>query len=261
MLTLRRYNDFFGYAVPWYSIMVGIAVAAMGLLLYLGLKRDFIRDEENKLLICFPLALAFGVVTAVLFDALFRGTWRTWGDGGTKEFGFVFFGWAVGVLGFAGIWGAVSGLGGKKLLDFFAPGLAIAQAFGRIGCFLGGCCYGCPSERFGLCYPPGSLPYEKVGPTALFPVQLVEAAVLFLLFAVCIWAPKRLRCGVYLLGVSVGRFALEYLRYDNRGEIFAQRALSPSQGVSAVLFAIGLVMLLCPARPRGKAANSALQKG
>ena len=244
MIVLRRYNDFFGYAVPWYSIFVGVAIAAMGCCLYIGLKRDFRHIDENKILLCFPLALCFGVITAAVFDSVFRGTWRTWNSGGTREFGFAFWGWAIGVLCFSAVWGKVFQIGAKRMLDFFAPSLAIAQGFGRIGCFLGGCCYGCPSDKMGLHYPPGSLPYEKVGDIALFPVQLVESLMLFLLFGLCIKSKRSMRCGIYLLGASLNRCVLEYFRYDNRGMIFGQNFFSPSQTVSIILFCIGIVMFL-----------------
>lgn len=243
MITLRRYNDFFGYTVPWYSIFVGIAVAAMGYWLYLGLKRDFKNIDENKILFCFPLSLLFGVITAAVFDTIFRGTWKTWINGGVKEFGFTFFGWAIGVLCFSAAWGKIQNIGAKRMVDFFAPSLALAQAFGRIGCFLGGCCYGCPSDKLGFCYPPGSLPYEKVGNVALFPVQLVESLMLFLLFYLCVKVNRKMRCSIYLIVVSINRCILECFRYDNRGIVFNQNFISPSQTVSIILFFIGIVML------------------
>lgn len=245
MIFIRRYSDFFGGTVPWYGCCLGIAVAAMGLWLYRGLERDFHHDSlENAVLVSFPLALCTGIFGTVFADAVFRGTWRTWLDGEIKQVGFVFFGWAMGALAFWHVWGRISGVGGKRLLDFFAPSLALAQAFGRIGCFLGGCCYGRPVEHFGVHYPPGSLPYEELGDVALFPVQLLESASLFALFGLCVGVPKRFRCAVYLVGVGIVRFALEYLRYDNRGAIFGQSVISPSQGISILWTVCGIALFV-----------------
>ena len=48
-----------------------------------------------------------------------------------------------------------------KFLDYFdivMPEVALAQAFGRIGCFLAGCCYGRPTDSvFGVVFPEDSL--------------------------------------------------------------------------------------------------------
>lgn len=96
----------------------------------------------------------------------------------------------------------------------------------RIGCFLGGCCYGVPS-RLGVLYPdsifqtqtgcrsfsPGSNPGQRV-----FPVQLAEAlgnGVLFV--ALFSWAfSEKTSSGLvlpeYLLGYSILRFFLDFVR-------------------------------------------------
>jgi phosphatidylglycerol:prolipoprotein diacylglycerol transferase len=46
-------------------------------------------------------------------------------------------------------------------LDILAPGVALGEGFGRIGCFLNGCCYGdvCPTG-WGLAWPVGSIPWQ-----------------------------------------------------------------------------------------------------
>ena len=68
--------------------------------------------------------------------------------------------------------------------DVAAPALALGHGAGRVGCFLFGCCYGRPTEMpWGVVYPPS--PFFE-GPTGipLHPVQLYEAALEFVLFAV-----------------------------------------------------------------------------
>jgi phosphatidylglycerol---prolipoprotein diacylglyceryl transferase len=47
-------------------------------------------------------------------------------------------------------------------LDVLAVGLLLALAFGRIGCFLNGCCYGKPTDLpWGVRFPYGSFAYES----------------------------------------------------------------------------------------------------
>ncbi|MHC4431443.1 MAG: prolipoprotein diacylglyceryl transferase [Planctomycetota bacterium] len=48
----------------------------------------------------------------------------------------------------------------RKYLDILAVGLMLALVFGRIGCFLNGCCYGKPTELpWGVHFPYGSFAY------------------------------------------------------------------------------------------------------
>lgn len=96
----------------------------------------------------------------------------------------------------------------------------------RIGCFLGGCCYGAPS-RFGVMYPreifvpvdgcrrfrPGAMPAERV-----LPVQLLESLAALLIFvALFAWLMKRPTppgtvLPLFLFGYSLFRFVLDFWR-------------------------------------------------
>jgi phosphatidylglycerol:prolipoprotein diacylglycerol transferase len=50
----------------------------------------------------------------------------------------------------------------RHYLDVLAVGLLLALAFGRIGCFLNGCCYGKPTNLpWGVRFPYGSFAYES----------------------------------------------------------------------------------------------------
>jgi phosphatidylglycerol:prolipoprotein diacylglycerol transferase len=50
----------------------------------------------------------------------------------------------------------------RRYFDIIAIGLMLTLAFGRIGCFLNGCCYGKPSTLpWAVRFPYGSLPYQS----------------------------------------------------------------------------------------------------
>jgi hypothetical protein len=119
----------------------------------------------------------------------------------------------------------------------------MAHAFGRIGCFWGGCCYGQPYEPFGVIYPYGSRPFEKFGAVPVFPVQLVESLFLILLFLVCIFIIKKNLIAPYLTSYGIFRFIIEFCRGDDRG-IIINPALSPSQYISALMVIMGLIILI-----------------
>ena len=99
-----------------------------------------------------------------------------------------------------------------KLSDFFAPILALGHAIGRIGCFFNGCCFG---QR---CSLPWAVTFPG-DPYARHPVQLYEAALLFILsFFLFRFAKKKRFDGqvlsLYALGYGTLRLLVEFLRGD-----------------------------------------------
>lgn len=158
--------------------------------------------------------------------------------------GAVFYGGLLGGLlgGFA--YTRIYHLNTIQFFDIAVPCLALAQAFGRIGCFFNGCCYGIPYEGFGaIHYPAGAYPPAEIG---LFPSQLTESAFLFLLTALLIGILSKSRkpgltTGFYLIFYGMFRFINEFFRSDPRGAI---GFLSTSQLISLVIIIAGLLFLL-----------------
>lgn len=158
--------------------------------------------------------------------------------------GFVVYG---GII--AGVLGAWAYCHYKKLsfltyLDAAVPSVALAQGFGRIGCFLAGCCYGmkmdCPFSIIFThsAYAPNNVP--------LFPSQLVSSAFDFVLFFVLCALFKRNKTpgkigAFYLIFYSIGRFIIEFFRGDlERGSV---GVLSTSQFISIFVAIAGIAML------------------
>lgn len=127
------------------------------------------------------------------------------------------------------------------LTDLFACAVPLFHAFGRVGCFLGGCCYGVPC-RWGFTATGNPLVPELNG-VCRFPVQLAEAGCELGLFLLLFWLfRKGKRSGrlvfCYLLGYAPLRFGLEFLRGDAaRGFLLN---LSTSQWLSILLFCTAL---------------------
>lgn len=127
------------------------------------------------------------------------------------------------------------------LFDCFAPGLALGQAVGRIGCFLAGCCYGLPWED-GLCAVTFTDPHTLAPPgAALHPTQLYSSAALFIIFgaSLLVWRRRRFAGQVFFtygLLHGVARVAIEQFRGDWRGEALVA-GLTPT-----ALFALGFAL-------------------
>ncbi len=169
--------------------------------------------------------------------------------------GSVFYGGLLGGL-FAGfIYCKKKKLDLQVCSDICAPGIPMFHFFGRIGCFLGGCCYGIESE-FGYTVHGNEL-IPMVNDVNRFPVQIMEATLnlgLFILLAYFLKKEKfkgRL-LSIYLLIYSIIRFCDEFLRGDTyRGFLFG---LSTSQIISILLF-IGSIIYLIVFNVKKKKVN------
>jgi phosphatidylglycerol:prolipoprotein diacylglycerol transferase len=130
-------------------------------------------------------------------------------------------------------------------LDLIAPAVALAQGFGRIGCFLAGCCYGMESNSpISVIFPENSAAPSGI---KLFPIQLFFSGFDFALFFILIMVDRNNRykgkvSSLYLVIYSLGRFVLEFFRGDiERGNI---GILSTSQFISIFIFISGIIFLL-----------------
>jgi len=138
--------------------------------------------------------------------------------------------------------------------DLFAVGLPLAHAFGRLGCFAAGCCWG------RACHAPWAVTFTNADAHALtgvplgiplHPTQLYESLFLFTLFAFIAWLyPRRRFPGMVLCAYAAlyaaFRFFVEFLRGDPRGGLWG---LSTSQLIAAAAFLLGAAWLVRGFRP------------
>lgn len=135
--------------------------------------------------------------------------------------------------------------------DLLLPSVSIAQGFGRIGCFLAGCCYGRKTDSIlGVIFPAGSIAPSGV---KLLPTQLFSSVGDFLLAFLLLILAKNIKTegyisGLYLLLYGVGRYIIEILRDDPRGNI---GIMSTSQIIS-IIFIVGSVFVFVLANKKSK---------
>ena len=163
--------------------------------------------------------------------------------------GFVVYGGIMGGVLAGIIYCRIKKLAFFKYFDLAAPSIALAQGFGRIGCFLAGCCYGRETDAwFGVTFPEGSMAPAGV---KLIPTQLLSSAGDFIIVIVLLLFNKKSKHdgdvgALYMLLYGVGRFVIEIFRSDDRGVI---GVLSTSQAISIVIV-IGAVLLFIWNRKR-----------
>lgn len=207
------------------TLLVGMLGAAIGMHLMYGITNI---SHWNLLLKAKTAADFFRV-----FLAIFSGS--------------VFYGGLLGGLLSGFIFARKLRLPMDLVCDCTAPAIALFHAFGRVGCFMAGCCFGIESEH-GITFSNSQV--EIANGVARVPVQLYEAAFELALFIVLAVLHRKdmLRgklLALYLIAYSAGRFVLEFLRGDDyRGFILG---MSTSQFISIIVFiAAGLWFVFRP---------------
>lgn len=133
----------------------------------------------------------------------------------------------------------------KKLFALVTPAFPLFHFFGRIGCFLSGCCYGIEVEpQWGIVFTeaisaPNGVP--------LLPVQLIEAGCNLLLFFILLITEhflqrKELNLFIYMISYAVIRFILEFFRGDLIRGLWL--GLSTSQWIAMFTVVISVVFVI-----------------
>ena len=227
-----------------YGLFMVIGVIA-SLVLFELFFRKTIKEDPNKIFyleMLLAAALVLGMSGAYLvqnfYDFVQSPSTYSWSWRATFFGGFLF-----GVGGFIALYFAFvrkkypDGL--KKILIVTPASIAIAHAFGRIGCFMDGCCYGKESDAWYALYFP-------VLDRKVIPTQLFEAIFLFLLAGVLIFVVFKKKSHytipIYAIGYGLWRFMIEFLRDDYRGSLVP--GISPSQFWALLLAIFGVASLI-----------------
>lgn len=165
-----------------------------------------------------------------------------------REGGLVFLGGMAGALACAVVFLRLKKLSFWRYADVMLPTVALGHAFGRLGCFAVGCCYGKPAPDlpWAVTFPVSA--WEQIAPVgvALHPVQLYEAVLNVALFATLSWAYRRRRFDgqmalLYLGTYSLGRILLELFRGDEARGFLLEDSWGPLVSTGQVSAAILLV--------------------
>lgn len=158
-----------------------------------------------------------------------------------------------------------------RMMDAVTPAAMVGLAFGRIGCFLNGCCFGRPTDLpWGVSFPkfggsgqfhsalaqrfspafdhqvatlgldPGMPASDAVHPTQLY--SSAAALIIFLLLTA--YYPRRKRCGevfwLMLVLYGIARFLVEALRTNTT--VWMGLSLAQVMSLVTVPFALGFFL-------------------
>ncbi len=254
----------FGNGVYAYGLCMAIGIIlCFAFLMFTMWKQNFNDEASDKILLIGVFGTGFGIFSAMLVQSLYNciadPEHKYTLDGSMTFLG----GLIGGVVGFLGVWWLYvyviaprtkikilqnnMNAGLTDAIPFIPIAICIAHAFGRFGCFFGGCCYGKKTDAwFGIACASGWSDYYgmnmdgvKVVPTQLFEMifLLVLAGVMAVLYFKFKFKPN---FAVYMIAYGIWRFIIEYVRADERGTLFPGVALYPSQILSVLMVAFGI---------------------
>ncbi len=249
--------NIFGRVIGTYALVAVIGALICGFFFCRMIRKRGLNDNQA---IAFLLWIAVGVLIGshllyavvnlpylsleIELNGVFKALINLFG-------GSVFYGGLIG--------GLVAGLISIKVMKAdlltysycIAPIIPLFHAFARVGCFMGGCCYGVISE-FG--FVVRNNPYVPlINNVSRFPVQLLESALNLVLAFVLFYLVKKSEKGtklkkmmlrIYLMSYACIRFITEFFRGDeHRGFV---GPLSTSQFISVIIFIICLATIALP---------------
>jgi len=246
--------NIFGKTVPMYAVLAFIGAAVMcGAAALLAKKRKTVPAEDIFYMLLYA---GIGCLIGAKLLYLTVSVDDYWLEG--KGFGENMRYWVMilmsgGLVFYGGLIGAFLGalrycvhfkVDFRESIHIVIPTVPLFHAFGRLGCFMAGCCYGI--EYDGIFSVTFTASPAALNGVPLLPVQLIEMAgnlVLAAVLTVLFLRNVRISlAGIYLVCYAMMRFALEFFRGDAvRGSAFT---LSTSQWISMLVLAIGILLIV-----------------
>lgn len=245
---MHLYINLFGIAVPSYGFLIAMGVVFANIVAMFVLKKMKLDFNDFIILEAYCILGAFIGAKLLYFIVSFKDIdWERMMEpmyfNEMMQSGFVFYGGLIGGLFFVFIAGRLHKIDAEPYIRNFIFLIPFIHSFGRIGCFMAGCCYGKPYDGVGAVVFPEGI-YAPAG-IKLFPVQLLEASILmFIVLILLILQFKKnwfYTVETYLISYGISRIGLEYLRYDEiRGGLFG---ISTSQWISIFLIIIAITSI------------------
>lgn len=239
-----------------YGIMLALAFIVG---IFLAIKKAEKRGIQSDTIVNLAfIVMISAIIGSRLFYVLFhidefKGRWiytflPVQPDGTIGLGGLIFLGGFVGALLSAEIYLHIKKISFWKIADSVAPSLALGLFFGRIGCFLNGCCFGEACDLpWGVTFPPNSPAGYRMGQVDIHPTQLYASAYGLLIFLILMVLDRKERhngllFSVFLILYGISRFTVDFFRfYEN--QMFLIDGIGFNQLVSLLLVGSGIFLL------------------
>lgn len=262
------------FQIPAYGVM-----AVIGYLVGIYfMNKEAERNNIKPLLI---QSLSMWIIVGMLMGARIWYVWENWELFSSDilsifklwEGGMVFYGGFIG--GFVGgiLFIRTAKLPLAKVMDIAAPGIAIAIAIGRIGCFLNGCCYGKTTNCWiGVSFPArwnppayweqlqkGLISQGASQSLPVIPTQLISTLNLLIIFGILWRIRKKEFFNGFLFALFIGlyglqRFIVDFFRHYSENALIL-KYLTLSQVTSVFLMITSILVIIIGYKKNKSATN------
>ena len=250
------------FAVGWYGMMVALAVATLVVWALVSVKKGAKLTYDTVI-----SAALVGIISGVIFSRLLHviDLWDYYMDNPGLIFsrfgeGLTIYGAVLGAALGVWIYSKIRKISFGYLADMIAPGIILAQAIGRVGCTLNGCCYGVGTDVF--CAVTYTHP-ESVGPIGIpvHPTQIYEIIYNLIVFGVLLLLRKRFRPDgslflIYLTLYAAWRLGIDFVR-EGKELLFG---LHEAQLISIVVLIITITLMALRTRWIRKGEDEVAEK-
>jgi phosphatidylglycerol:prolipoprotein diacylglycerol transferase len=231
--------------VAWYGIMVALAVTTLVVWALIAVKRGA-KVSYDTIISAALVGIPSGVIFARLLHVI--DLWDYYLQNPDLIFsrfgeGLTIYGAVLGAA--LGIWiySKIRKISFGYLADMIAPGIILAQAIGRVGCTLNGCCYGVATDAFCAVIYTSPDTHAPIG-IPVYPTQMFELFYNLIVFGVLLLLRKRLRPDgslflVYLTLYAAWRLNIDFIR-EGKELLFG---LHEAQLISIIVLIITITMM------------------
>ena len=203
------------------------------------------------LVIVITAGIGSKLLTALDYPGFYSGGWNHFFYDQMLGKGGVFYGGFLMAVAASALYLHLMKLPGWQFADCVAPGLALAQGLGRIGCFFAGCCWGTPTHSLlGVTFT-SQIAHQLTGVPlniSIHPTQLYEAGLVLASIPFLMWLRKHKTFQgevilAYVTYYAIARFVIEFVRDDPRGS-YVNGMLSTSQLISLLILPFAFLLWL-----------------
>ena len=230
-------------SVAWYGIMVALAVLSLVLWTLLQVKRGANISYDTALNAAL-VGIPSGVIFARLLHIIDRWSYYSQNPGEIiGSDGLTIYGAVLGAALGLWIYSKIRKSSFNYLADVLAPGIILAQAIGRVGCTLNGCCYGLETRIFCAVIYTNPNSYGPIG-VPVHPTQVYEIIYDMIAFGVLAKLRGRFKPDgslflIYLSLYSLWRFGISFLR-EGTPFLFG---LQQAQVIALIILAMAIPLL------------------
>ncbi len=236
--------------IRWYGIFIALAIIWIILWLVWQVRKG-VKISYETIFTAALVGIPSGIVISRLLHVVDKWGYYAQNPGQiVGASGLTIYGAVLGAALAIWIYSKFSKLQFGYFVDLVAPAIILAQAVGRIGCTINGCCYGLPTSLpWGIIYThPGSAAYADslalLPGMGLHPTQVYEIIYLLIVFGFVLMLRERLRPDgslflVYLSLYSAWRVGIGFLR-EGTPFLFG---LHQAQVIGIIILAITISLL------------------